>query len=143
MWSFITGGLSSIISGVLAPLFTYLNKRQDVTLDGFKTGTGYDLQAYQAALDAQAKMAQIRSGSVTGRLVTWAMGIIAMSIAVHWAMLELDSTFTWGQGHYGNFGVPALPKPYDAYEWEIIKSLFYVGPAVPIAHAAADWLRRK
>lgn len=144
MWAFLTGGLSSLISGVLSPLFQWLNKKQDVQLDGFKTAAGIDLGAYKAALDAQVQMASIRSTAMgANRLVQIAIGLIAISIALHWMMLSLDSTFTWGTGRYGNFGVPKLPQPYDAYEWEIIKAMFYIGPALPVASAVAAWLHRK
>ena len=143
MWSFFTSGLTAIVSGVVSPLFTWLNKKQDVQLEGFKAGTAYDLEAFKAASDAQVRMASIRAGVVTGRLVTWSVGLIALSTAIHWVGFEVDSTFTFWTGHYGNLGIPALPAPYDEREWELIKSLFYVGPAVPVAAAAAAWLRRK
>ena len=149
MWSFLTGGLSTIItsiaSGIVGPVFSYLGKKQDTTFHGFKTATGYDLEAYKAKVDADAKMAAIRAGSSTtnSHMITWAVGLIALTSAMHWAGVEIDSTWTFGSGHYGNLGIPKLPAPYDGCEWEIIKSLFYIGPAMPVAAAAAQWLNRK
>lgn len=40
-------------------------------------------------------------------------------------------------------GIPALPPPYDTYQWAIVQSFFLVMPAMPLANAVSQWLARK
>lgn len=143
MWSFLTGGLSSLISGVLSPLFGWLNKKQDVTLDGFKTAGQIDVQAYQAALahDLEINRLKLQASSWWGaRLLYMIVGLCA---CLHTAAVFLDSTFTWGTGSYGNLAVPKLPPDYFAFEQMIIGSLFVVSTVGQLPSAVAAWLHRK
>lgn len=127
----------SIISGVAGPLLGYLGKKEDVKLDGFRNATGFDLEAYKAALDAQIETSRIRISAnswIGARLITMVAGLPA---AVHFGAVMLDSTFQFG------WSVPKVPAPYDSYEWAIVQSFFIVAPAMPLVSATAAWLSRK
>jgi hypothetical protein len=126
-----------IISGFAGPLLGYLGKKEDVKLDGFRNATGFDLDAYKAALDAQIETSRIRTSAnswIGARLITMVAGLPA---AMHFGAVMLDSTFQFG------WAVPKVPAPYDSYEWAIVQSFFIVAPAMPLVSATAAWLSRK
>jgi hypothetical protein len=126
-----------IISGFAGPLLGYLGKKEDVKLDGFRNATGFDLDAYKAALDAQIESSRIRATAnswIGARRITMVAGLPA---AVHFGAVMLDSTFQFG------WAVPKVPAPYDSYEWAIVQSFFIVAPAMPLVSATAAWLSRK
>jgi len=129
--------LRSIISGFAGPLLGYLGKRQEVQLDGFRNATGFDLEAYKAALDAQIETSRIRASAnswIGARVITMVAGLPA---ALHFGAVMLDSTFQFG------WGIPKVPAPYDGYEWAIVQSFFIVAPAMPLVSATSAWLSRK
>ena len=142
MWSLLTGGLSSIISGVLAPWFSYLDKKQDVTLDGFKTATGADEKAYEAylAYRTQAEAARIAETSWWGPKACLMM--VAVPACLHVALVFLDSSFTFWTGHYGVMGIPPLPGVYADFEQRVVEFLFGAAILGAPASAAAAWLHR-
>jgi hypothetical protein len=129
--------VEKIVAGIAAPLLGYLGKRQEVQLDGFRNATGFDLDAYKAALDAQIETSRIRAAAnawIGARIITMVAGLPA---AVHFGAVMLDSTFRFG------WGVAKVPAPYDQYEWAIVQSFFVVAPAMPLVAATAAWLSRK
>lgn len=143
MWSFLTGGLSSLISGVLTPWFSYLNKRQDVTLDGFKTATGADAEAYKAYLAYRAQVDSLHVAETSWWGPKLLLMIVAMPACLHVALVFLDSTFTFGTGHYGSLGIAKLPLDYFVFEQRVIEFLFGAAVAGPMASAVSSWLHRK
>jgi hypothetical protein len=129
--------VQSIVSGLAGPLLGYLGKKQEVRLDGFRNATGFDLEAYKAALDAQIETSRFRAAAnawIGARIITMVAGLPA---AVHFGAVMLDSTFRFG------WGIPKVPAPYDGYEWAIVQSFFIVAPAMPLVSATAAWLSRK
>jgi hypothetical protein len=133
----IGGLVRSVVSGIVQPVFNYLGKREEVKLDGFRTATGIDLEAYKAALDAQIETSRIRAAANTwvgARIIIMIAGLPA---AMHFAAVMLDSTFQFG------WGIPKVPAPYDGYEWAIVQSFFIVAPAMPLVSATAAWLSRR
>jgi hypothetical protein len=129
--------VQSILSGIAGPLLGYLAKKQEVQLDGFRNATGFDLEAYKAALDAQIETSRIRASAnawLGARIITMVAGLPA---AMHFAAVMLDSTFRFG------WGIPKVPTPYDQYEWAIVQSFFIVAPAMPLVSATAAWLGRR
>lgn len=132
-----------IMSGFVGPLFGWLNKKQDVTLEGFKTAGQIDVQAYQAALahDIEINRLKLQAGQWWGaRLLYMIVGLCA---CLHTGAVFIDSTLTFGSGHYGNLGVPKLPPDYFAFEQMIIGSLFVVSTVGQLPNAVAAWLHRK
>ncbi len=137
MLAMILGAIQSIVSGIAGPLIGYLGKREDVSLDGFKTAAGIDAAAYQAHLNAEIEIARLRASAnswMGARIMVFAFGLPA---ALHWSAVFLDSTFRFG------WAVPALPGQYAGAEMQIALSFFIVAPAMPIISATAAWLGRK
>jgi hypothetical protein len=129
--------VQSAISAIAVPLLGYLGKRQEVQLDGFRNATGFDLDAYKAALAAQIEINRIRASAnawIGARIITMVAGLPA---AMHFGSVMLDSTFQFG------WGIPKVPAPYDGYEWAIVQSFFIVAPVMPLVSATAAWLSRK
>jgi hypothetical protein len=129
--------LQSLLSGIAAPLFGWLKERETVKLDGFRTASGVDLEAYKAALEAQIETNRIRASAnswIGARLIIMVAGLPA---AMHFAAVMLDSTFQFG------WGIPKAPAPYNEYEWAVVQSFFIVAPAMPLVSATAAWLGRK
>lgn len=147
MWAFLTGGLGSIInslaSGIVGPIFTYLGKKQDVTLDGFKTAAGLDTEAYKAALEHDVAINQLKltANSWWGPRLLYM--IVGLAAAGHSSAIFLDSTFHIGCDHFGCMAIPKLPPPYDTYEQWVVASLFVVSMAEkPLNALSAAWLRK-
>lgn len=143
MWAVLSGLISSIASGIVGPVFTYLGKKQDVTLDGFKTASGLDVTAYQAALDHDVKIQQLKLQATNwwGPRVLYM--IVGVAAVMHAAAVFLDTTFQFGCGHYGCLAVPKLPPDYADFERMVVGSLFITALAErPITALTTAWLRR-
>jgi hypothetical protein len=142
MWGMIVSLVQGIVTGVVGPAFTYLGKKQDVNLDGFKAGTAADQAAYQSWVDYQIKIETLKL-SANG---WWGPRILYMivggSSAVHFAAVNLDSVPFWFH-QVGTWSVPKLPGPYDTYEGWVVASLFVVSLASGPVSAATAWLHRR
>ena len=143
MLAMIFGFVQSVVSGLVGPVFTYLGKKQDVTLDGFKEATGADEKAYEAYLTYMAanEAAQAKQRSWWGPQLL--VMIVGGTASIHTAMVFLDSTFQFGCGHHGCLQVATLPPDYLAYEKMIINWLFGIAVAAPLASSVSAWLHRK
>ncbi len=143
MYALISSLFGGLMSGLVTPLFAWLDKRQDTQLAGFQTAAGVDQAAYatfmryQIAIGAQKAAANSWWGARALYLV------VGGSAAAHTAAVFLDSTLKLGCGHYGCLAVPPLPATYAGYERVIVYSLFVVSTIGPPASAAAAWLHRK
>lgn len=129
-------------NGVLKPVLDYLNARQDVDLEKFRTAVGADrdvlLAQLQAEIAANATRAAMASMFFGWWLTRWVMGILLACAAAHQCAVFLDS-MCWATAlhpHGGcGFGIPKLPAPYDDREWLLISTLFGI-QQVPNAIAA-------
>jgi len=132
--------ITSIVNGVVGPLFGFLNKKQDINLEMFRTETGFDLAAYQAVLaaNAEANNAKIIANSWWGaHLLILLFGV---PVGVHWACLMLVSTFP---ETFPGWIVKA-PAPADSeLERVIIQSFFIMAPAIPVLSALAERIGRR
>jgi hypothetical protein len=135
--------ITSIVNGVVGPLFGFLNKKEDINLEMFRTETGFDLAAYQAVLaaNAEANNAKIIANSWWGaHLLILLFGV---PVGIHWACLMLVSTFpeTWGAGWGWTVKAPA---PADSeLERVIIQSFYIMAPAMPVLSALAWRIGRR
>lgn len=144
--SLITGGAASavadLVTKVAAPFLGYFTVKQNVDVDGFKTGTAADVDLGKAWLEAQVQIAQIRAT----QNMWWGARIIILLLAglvcFHFGYVCLDSTPVFGHA-VGSWKVSALPAPLDQWEGDIILSFFVLTPAAPVFSAAAQWLHRK
>jgi len=134
IWSIIT----SIVNGIFGPLLGYLNKKQDVTLEGFKAASADDRAATQAYLVALNEVNKIKATqqqtSPLFALITFTAG--AFSVA-YFGSIVLDSMF-----HLG-WKIDKLPAPWDGYIWIILQSFVVITPAMPLISATSAWLRGK
>ena len=143
MLAWISSVISGLASGIVGPIFTYLGKKEDVTLDGFKSAAGLDTAAYQAALEHDVAIQQLKlqANSWWGPRVLYM--IVGLAAVVHAASVFVDSTFRMGCDHYGCMGIPKLPPDYFAFEQMVIGSLFVVSLVEkPINALSAMWLGR-
>lgn len=143
MWSMIFSLVQGIVTGVVGPVFTYLGKKQDVTLDGFKTATGADEASYGAWLQYQVAMGAQKASANSWWGARLLYLIVGGTAAIHTAAIFLDSTLRFGCGHYGCLAIPPLPGAYADYERMIVYSLFVVSTVGPPASAVTAWLHRK
>ena len=146
MFALISSLASGLISGVVSPLFAWLNKKQDTQLEGFQTAAGLDVAAYGAFLNYQVAIGaqKAAANSWWGARVLYL--IVGGSAALHTAAVFLDSVpwwTPWGAHVIGSWGVPALPTVYADYERVIVTSLFVVSTLGPPASAVTAWLHRK
>lgn len=138
MFGVIGSLVQSAISGVISPLFTYLNRKQDVGLEQYRAATSAERDqylAYVAALN-QVNRAKVENNNWWGaRLMVYLFGLPA---ALHWSAVFFVSTFPqWG------WKVPALPDAYASAEQTIALSFFILAPALPLVSSVAGVLNRK
>lgn len=130
--------LSSVINGILAPLFTYLGKKQDITLEGFKAASADDRAVYKDYLVALNEVNKIKASqqqtSPWFALITFTAG--AFSVA-YFGSIVIDSMF-----HLG-WEIAKLPSPWDSYVWVVLQSFVVITPAMPLISATSAWLRGK
>jgi len=135
MWGLLLSWLPSLAGSLL----NYLDKRADRELQGFTTGATIDREArrdYLAALVEVNKIKVAASGWWGAKVIILLSGLPA---SCHMAAVFLDTLIP----PYGSWGIPALPPPYDMYEWAIVQSFFVVMPVMPVAGALAAWINRK
>lgn len=137
MIAIIQAIISGVIGPIIGPLFGWLNKKQDVNLEGFKTGAGIDLEAYKAFLGAQAQANALKASSNTwlgARVIAFSAGELS---AVYFGSIVFDSMF-----HFG-WNIAKLPAPWDEYAWIILSSFIIVSPVAPVLSATTVWLGRR
>lgn len=110
MWAI----LSSLISGVLAPLFTWLNKVQDTKLGEFQVDGTVDV----AVVNAQVLLAQTNATLLNNKWGLALQGMFAVPLAVWFGKCVLWDT-TLGLGT-----TPALKGDISTYGMWIIGYLF-------------------
>ncbi len=143
MFTIIQQIVTGLVSGVFAPLMSYLGKRQDNELTGFQTAAGIDGAAYGAWLNYQLAITQAKAAANGWWGARALYLVVGATAAAHTAAVFLDSTLKLGCGHYGCLGVPMLPAAYADYERVVVYSLFVVSTIGPPASAAAAWLHRR
>jgi hypothetical protein len=128
----------SAIPGLAGKFFDWQVKKANVELDGFKTGAGVDLVAFQTYMAAQVdtnRMKLAQNSWWGAKLIILTAGIPA---SLHFAAVFLDTLIP----PFGSWGVPKLPAPYDTYQWAIVQSFFLVMPVQTGINAVAQWLNR-
>jgi len=128
--------ISSIISGVLSPLFGWLQNKDNVQLGEFQAYSAAEQATYVAYMQAQsaANSAKVANSWWGAHAMVYLFGLPA---ALHWNAVYLDSTFKFG------WAVPALPGPYAGAEQQIALSFFILAPALPLISGVASMLGRK
>lgn len=140
----------SAIPGLAGKFLDWQVKRANAELEGFRHGATIDLDAFRAYLNAQAETNRMKLAQNSwwgAKLIILIAGVTA---SVHFGLVMVDSMCpaSWGLGRIPakggcGMGIPALPPPYDTYQWAIVQSFFLVMPAMPLANAVSQWLARK
>lgn len=140
--NFLTGGLGSIVSGVLTPWLNYKSKTADVDLQGFRAGVGTDADTYKAWLAYRAQAESQRAAETSWWGPKLCLMIVALPACLHVALVFVDSSCTFWTGHYGVMGIPPLPGIYASFEERIFDLVVGASVAGPVASAASAWLHR-
>ena len=143
MFALISSLASGLMSGLVTPLFTWLNKKTDDQLAGFQTAAGIDQAAYATFLNYQVAIGAQKAAANSWWGARALYLIVGGTAAAHTAAIFLDSTVKLGCPHYGCLGVPPLPAVYAGYERIVVTSLFVVATLGPPASAVTAWLHRK
>jgi hypothetical protein len=123
-------------------------------LDGFKVGTEADTARLKVYLEANAENNRLKAaqnGWWGAKLIILSAGLPA---ALHMGAIFLDTIpfpYLASEGWrlfiathvVGSWRIPALPQPYDGYQWAIVQSFFLVLPAMPLVGAAVNRLGRR
>lgn len=137
------GLLFGIIPGLARSALEYFNKKADVELQGYTTGTQADTERLKHYLSAQVEINRLKLGQQSWWGARLIILIVGLPAAIHMGAIFIDSTFMLGCGKYGCMGIPKIPAPYDTYEYAIVQSFIIITPAQPLLNSAAAWLRRK
>jgi hypothetical protein len=134
--------LMNTLPGLAERFLQWQIQRANIDLEGFKTGAGFDTEAYKAWLAAIVEInnAKLAANAWWGaKLIILAAGL---PCAVHLAAVILDSMPFYGHA-VGQWNVARPPAPYDQYQRDIVLSFFIIAPAMPLISAASQWLGRK
>ncbi len=141
MFAFIGTIVNSLIGGILSPIMTYLNKKQDVGLEEFKASTQQEQADYLAYVTAvqQANQTKVAANNWWGAHVMIYM--FGLPAALHWTAVFWVSTFqlSW----FGLHSIPAVPPQYAQAELTIALSFFILAPTLPIVSSVANMLYRR
>ena len=143
MFTLIQQLVTGLVSGVAAPLFAWLTKKQDAQLAGFQTAAGIDQVSYANWLNYLVAVGQQKAAANAWWGAKLLYLVVGGTAALHTAAIFLDSTLKLGCGHYGCLGVPPLPPAYADYERVIVYALFVVSTVGPPASAVTAWLHRR
>ena len=116
MFALVSSMFSGLMSGLVGPLITWLNKKQDTQLEGFQTAAGIDQAAYATFMQYQIAIGAQKAAAHSWWGAKALYQLDAGTAALHTAAIFLDSTLRFGCGHYGCLGVPPLPGVYADYE---------------------------
>jgi hypothetical protein len=133
----ILGLILPAIGSFLTPLFTYLGKKQDVTLSGAQTAMGADVAMNQAILNAQIQAEQIKASQnqwIGPKIIACTAGELSV---LYYGAIVLDSMF------HLDWQIDKLPAPWDQYSWVILSSFIVVSPVAPVLSATSAWLGRR
>lgn len=85
--------LGSLVSGVLSPLFAFLNKTEDVKLAEFKVDGKVDI----ALVNAQVAIAQANAALLNNKWALALQALFAIPLAIWFGKCVLwDTVFGWG-----------------------------------------------
>ncbi len=143
MFALISSMFSGLMSGLVGPLFTWLNKKQDTQLEGFQTAAGIDQAAYATFMQYQIAIGAQKAAANSWWGARMLYLIVGGAAAAHTAAVFVDSTVKLGCDHYGCLGIPTLPPIYADYERVIVYSLFVVSTLGPPTSAVTAWLHRR
>ena len=117
------GLVKDIIEGLVGPVFTYLGKRSDAQLDGFKAGATIDqaieINRVQTEMEDNKIRANLILGSPVFKVVNWIAGPIT---ALYYFCVVADTI----QGSFSHHfvGIASLPGAFGEKSWTILLAYF-------------------
>jgi len=141
-------GLIGRIIGIVAdkligPVFTYLNRQQDVSLERFKTMTAAERAEYADYLKAlgESNAAKVqRSVGPGAHAMVYLFGLPA---ALHWAAVFGITTFPSLFHWFGIESIAALPERYANAELTIALSFFILAPTLPLVSTISNVINKR
>jgi hypothetical protein len=133
----LLGLILPALGGFFTPLFSYLGKKQDVTLSGAQIAMSTDVTLSQQYLNAQIEIAQLKEQSnqwIGAKIIAGTAGELS---AIYYGSIVLDSMFKFG------WQIDKLPEPWNQYCWIILSSFILVSPIAPVLSATSAWLTRR
>lgn len=133
LWATLLGGAAKwFVGDGISALANAYAKTKDAQTEQDKVRADVLAKQLDAALEAQRLALQVRTATAgfwEMRLLTF---VIASCFVLHLVAVTIDTVFTL------RIGIPAYPKPFDAWEAEILLSFFglqAVGKGVTLAAA--------
>ena len=148
MFALVSSMFSGLMSGLVGPLFTWLNKKQDTQLAGFQTAAGIDQAAYATFMQYQIAIGAQKAAANSW----WGARVLYLIVGGHGGARtrrRCSSTAYPSRlsGACASLRLPrvcpTLPPVYADYERVIVYSLFVVSTLGPPASAVTAWLHRK
>ncbi len=133
----ILGLILPAIGSFFTPLFTFLNKKQDVLLSGAQSAMTADTAMNQAYLNAQIQADQIKAAAnawIGPKIIACTAGELSV---LYYGSIVLDSMF------HLHWNIAKLPTPWDSYAWVILSSFIIVSPIAPVMSATTAWLTKR
>lgn len=129
MWNI----LGSLISGVLSPLMTYLNKKEDVSLEKFKVNGEVDktlVDAYKVQLTAKRDLLLAQQNHFGGRMMQY---LFVYPLGLWWTAIIVYCIFS----PYFDWMKPVKALPTNLLPWGAgIMAFLFLGSKID------NWTRR-
>ncbi len=133
----ILGLILPALGSFFTPLFTYLGKKQDVTLTGAQSAMAADSAISQTYLNAQIQADQIKAANNTwigAKIIAFLAGEITV---IYYGAIVADSVYFHCEC------IQKMPKVWEDHAWIILSSFILVSPVAPILSATNAWLTRR
>lgn len=124
MFGFVGSIVGVVVDKLVGPIFGYLNKKQDVSLEKYKAMTAAERAEYADYVKGlnESNLAKVSNNkSTASHAMVYLFGVPA---AVHWAAVFGVTTFPSLFNWFGIMSVAALPKGYESAELAIALSFF-------------------
>src|SRR5580704_15898570 len=116
MFATISGLLSSVIGGIINPLFTYLGKKQDVGLAEYQAASAEERDGYLAYVTALGQSNQAKAAANTWSGAHLMVYLFGLPAALHWSAVFWVTTWPGLFHWFGVTAINALPERYAGAE---------------------------
>lgn len=111
------------LPGIADGILGYLQKKQDVGLETYKTGVQADaainIELIKAQIEDRRIVAQQRAADRESIWTAWMLPTAFGLCVLHYGAIVIDSLPLFGHV-VGSWSIPALPAPYDTIQQSII-----------------------
>jgi hypothetical protein len=143
MFGLLGGFVTSAISGIITPLFAFLNKKQDTQLAEYQAMTAAERDGYDSYVRGLSDSNQAKIENNKSSAAHFMIYLFGLPAAIHWNAVfwitTCPSLFHW----LGIDTIAGLPKGYESAEMTIALSFFILAPAMPIVSSVSDMISRR